>query len=89
MQALMLSNIPQAALRPTAWTVWKVKAYAGKRGQIHLGQTYVRADTEQQARELGKSALRLIGVRGKFLTEASRYYPWLDRELTGFVQYTP
>ena len=45
---------------------WKVTAYTGKNRDKILGHSWVRASSEQQAIELGRRALRLIGVRGSF-----------------------
>ena len=64
---------------------WKVTAYTGKNRNVLLGSSYVRADSESQALELGKRALRLIGVRGSFRVSASRYDPLRDLAFSGFV----
>lgn len=58
-----MKDIPVSVLRPEQWDKWEVKAFCGKSGDIHLGTTFVKADTEERAKELGKPALRLIGVR--------------------------
>ena len=68
------------------WQMWRVRAYTGKNRNIHLGDSFVRADTEQQAMELGKSALRITGVRGAYRVEAVPYHPWADWAFTGFVR---
>jgi hypothetical protein len=68
--------------------MWKVIAYTGKRGDIHMGRTFVRASCESSAISTGKAALRLIGVRGRYVVNVSRYYPWLDRELAGYIGYS-
>lgn len=65
--------------------MWKVIAYRGKNGDIRLGQTFVRATTEAQACELGKTALRMLGVRGRYVVNAHRYYPWFDHLTAGYV----
>jgi len=65
---------------------WKVTAYTGKHRNVLLGSSYVRADSERQAMELGKRALRLIGIRGSFRVSASRYDPLRDLAFKGFVQ---
>jgi hypothetical protein len=65
---------------------WKVTAYTGKNRNVLLGSSYVRADNESQAIDLGKRALRLIGVRGAFRVSASRYDPLRDLAFKGFVQ---
>lgn len=80
-------DIPAEVLRPKDWTMWKVIAYRGKTGDVRLGETFVRAATESQARELGKSALRMIGVRGRYVVNASLYYPWFDSRLAGWVGF--
>ena len=67
------------------WTQWQVTAYTGKNRNINLGHTFVRAYTEQQAMELGKRALRMTGVRGSYRVSATRYFPWLDFAMVGFV----
>ena len=64
---------------------WQVIAYAGKNRDVMLGRSYVRAATESQAVELGKTALRLIGVRGRFRVQAVRYSPLNDWAFAGFV----
>ena len=64
---------------------WQVIAYAGKNRDVMLGRSYVRAATESQAMELGKTALRLIGVRGRFQVQALRYAPWKDWAFAGFI----
>ena len=64
---------------------WQVIAYAGKNRDVMLGRSYVRAATELQAMELGKTALRLIGVRGRFQVQALRYSPWKDWAFAGFI----
>jgi len=65
---------------------WKVTAYTGKNRNVLLGSSYVRADSESQAIDLGKRALRLIGIRGAFRVSASRYDPLKDLAFKGFVQ---
>jgi hypothetical protein len=64
---------------------WKVTAYAGKNRNIILGHSWVRASSEQQAIELGRRALRLIGVRGLFRVSASLYSPLSDWAFAGYV----
>jgi hypothetical protein len=66
--------------------MWRVSAYTGKNRNIDLGDTFVRADSESHAKELGRKALRLTGVRGSFQVSVRPYYPWLDRDLLGFVR---
>ena len=85
---MRLTDLPPQVLRPQSWPMWVVIAYTGKTGNIHLGKTFVRADSESRACELGKSALRLIGVRGRFVVNAKPYYPWLDGALNGYVGYS-
>jgi hypothetical protein len=65
---------------------WKVTAYTGKHRNVLLGSSYVRADSESQAMELDKRALRLIGVRGSFRVSASRYDPLRDLAFKGFIK---
>lgn len=62
----------------TAWDQWQVEAYRGKRGEIKLAKTFVRAKSEADAKRIGKEALRIIGVRGQFFVWATPYYPWKD-----------
>lgn len=69
----------------TTWNQWRVVAYTGKRGDKHLGQTFVRADSEKQAVELGRSALRMLGVRGRYVVNARPYHPWHDISFLGFI----
>ena len=64
---------------------WQVIAYAGKNRDVMLGRSYVRAASESQAMELGKSALRLIGVRGRFRVQVVPYAPWKDWAFAGFI----
>ena len=84
---MKLSDIPTSVLRPSNWQQWKVIAYRGKTGDIRLGQTFVRAHSEAEAVELGRKALKLTGIRGRFVANASPYYPWLDIALQGYVGY--
>lgn len=67
---------------------WKVIAYTGKRGEVRLGESYVRARSEEHARDVGRQAFKLRGLRGRFCVHALRYDPAQDRELIalGFVQ---
>jgi hypothetical protein len=65
---------------------WKVTAYTGKNRNVLLGSSYVRADSESKAIDLGKRALRLIGIRGAFRVSASRYDPLRDLALKGFIR---
>jgi hypothetical protein len=67
------------------WDQWKVTTYTGKRRDIILGSTFVRARSEQHARELGKSALKLIGIRGKFNVSAAQYFPWRDIAFLNYI----
>ncbi len=80
-------DIPQSVLYPAGWNQWRVVAYTGKRGDIQLGETFVRADSESAACELGKTALRLIGVRGRFVVNAKPYYPWFDPAMLGYIYF--
>lgn len=64
---------------------WQIIAYTGKNRNLVVGRTYVRAATASKAIELGRSALRLIGVRGRFLVEATPYYPQRDWAFSGFI----
>ena len=70
----------------TTWRQWRVVAYTGKRRDVVLGESFVLADTEEKAMELGKTALRLIGIRGQFRVQALRYFPWRDWRFAGFIQ---
>jgi hypothetical protein len=83
-----VSEIPQSVLRPQHWTMWKAIAYTGKTGDTKLGETFVRALSEESALVLGKSALRVIGIRGRFVVNVSPYYPWCDSALQGFLGYS-
>jgi hypothetical protein len=64
---------------------WKVTAYTGKNRDKVLGQTWVKACTESQAVDLGRRALRLVGVRGRFQVSASQYSPLGDLAFIGYV----
>lgn len=68
------------------WNQWQVTAYTGKNRDRNLGTSFVRADSEEHARELGRKALRLIGVRGSFRVSASPYWPPRDLAFWGFVK---
>lgn len=68
---------------------WKVIAYTGKNRDKILGSTYVLAETEEKAMELGKTALRLIGIRGQFRVQALIYHPWRDPWIAQFVARAP
>lgn len=57
---------------------WKVRAYTGKNRNIVLGCTYVRALTEADAIELGRKALKIIGIKGRYQVEALPYSPYHD-----------
>ena len=65
---------------------WKVTAYTGKHRDKILGKTYVMAATETDAMELGKKALRLIGVRGSFRVSVRLYSPLQDFDFGKYVQ---
>lgn len=69
----------------TTWDQWRVQAYRGKRGEINLAQTFVRANSEEDAKRIGKEALRTIGVRGQFFVYATPYYPWRDLHFRGYI----
>jgi hypothetical protein len=64
---------------------WKVTAYTGKNRDKVLGHTWVKARSESQAVDLGRRALRLIGVRGRFQLSASQYSPLQDLAFLGYV----
>jgi hypothetical protein len=64
---------------------WKVTAYTGKNRDKVLGHSFVKACSESQAIELGRRALRLIGVRGRFQVSASPYSPLRDLAFLGYV----
>jgi len=64
---------------------WKVTAYTGKRRDKILGSTYVRADTEDKAKEIGRKALRLIGIKGKYQVSAAVYRPENDWAFFGYL----
>lgn len=65
---------------------WQVIAYSGKNRNRILGKSYVRASTAAEAVDLGRSALRLIGVRGRFNVDAIPYSPLRDWEFSGFIR---
>ena len=65
---------------------WQVIAYSGKNRNVVLGKSYVRAATAAEAVDLGRSALRLIGVRGRFNVDAIPYSPLLDWSFSGFIR---
>ena len=83
-----VKDIPASVLRPEQWDRWEVKAYCGKSGDTHLGTTFVRAANEERAKELGKSALRVIGVRGRFVVNVRHYLPWFDSAMAGFIGFS-
>lgn len=64
---------------------WRVSAYTGKNRNINLGFSFVLADSERDAIELGRRALRLIGVRGRFNVDARPYRPERDFEFAGYI----
>ena len=68
---------------------WKVIAYTGKNRDVILGNSYLLAETEAKAMELGKSALRLIGIRGQFRVQALIYHPWRDPWIRQFIAEVP
>lgn len=65
---------------------WKVRAYTGKNRNIVLGCTYVRALTEAGAIELGRKALKIIGIKGRYQVEAIRYSPLHDLAFVGYIK---
>ena len=65
---------------------WQIIAYTGKNRNVIVGRTYVRAATASKAIELGRAALRLIGVRGRFNVEAVAYDPSSDWAFSGFIR---
>jgi hypothetical protein len=65
---------------------WRVQAYTGKNGDKKLGESFVRADTEQEAKATGRAALRLIGVKGRFVVYAKRYCPTKDYHFHGYIR---
>jgi hypothetical protein len=83
----MQRNIPESVLHPPGWRQWKVIAYTGKRGDVRRGQTFVLADTESQACELGRTALRMLGIRGRYVVNAMLYYPCNDMDFFGYLGY--
>jgi hypothetical protein len=89
MKMIRSEDIPAEVLRPPNWRQWKVIAYTGKNGDVRRGQTFVLADTEAQACELGKAALRMLGIRGRYVVNAMRYYPWGDPAFFRYYGYAP
>lgn len=75
------------ALNPEGWNQWKITATIGKSGDTVVGTTYVRAASEDRAKELGKTALRMLGVRGRFVVLARIYRPWADPEIQPYLGY--
>ncbi len=67
------------------WDQWQVHAYRGKRGEIKLGNTFVRAKNEEDAKRIGKEAMKILGVRGQFFVWAAPYYPWRDLKFNGYI----
>lgn len=65
---------------------WKVTAYTGKNRDKILGSTWVRASTETEARDLGRRALRIVGVRGRYQVSASLYSPLRDFAFVGYIR---
>lgn len=68
---------------------WKVTAYTCKNRDVSLGCTFVRADSEDEAKLLGHKALKLTGVRGRFRVSVRRYEPWNDLAFRNFIKVTP
>jgi len=75
-------KIESDPMRPGDWPMWRVVAIRGGKA---YEQTFVRASSEIAAKNIGKSALRMLGVRGRYDVRARRYYPWFDPALRGFV----
>lgn len=82
-----IEDIPASILRPVHWDQWEVRAFTGKSGDVHLGTTFVRCETIERAAELAKSALRLIGVRGRFVVNVKPYLPWYDSAFVGYIGF--
>lgn len=64
---------------------WRVTAYRGKNGDIKAGETFVRADSESRAKEIGKTALRQIGISGRFVVNVRPYRAWRDLAFLGYI----
>lgn len=67
---------------------WRVKAYRGKRHEIDLGCTYVRADDAETAERIAREVMR-VRIRGGFRVQAVRYYPEYDIAMRRFVREVP
>jgi len=77
-KTIAASDIPSEIMTPPNWDQWTATGYRGNPGSEV--RTIVRASSREQAIELGKAALRTMGIRGKLTVSASPYYPWLDPE---------
>lgn len=64
---------------------WKITAYTGKNRDKVLGHTWVKAYTESEAVDLGRRALKIIGVRGRYQVSASPYSPLRDSAFCGYL----
>jgi hypothetical protein len=80
------SRVTEVELAMEPCIQWKVTAYTGKNRNVQLGSSYVLAQSESKAIELGKRALRLIGIRGQFRVSAALYDPTKDWEFNGFIR---
>jgi len=85
MAKIKAEDIPQKIMAPKDWPLWRVTAIReGKACQ----STFIRShDTQDRIQELGKRALRMIGVRGRYTVKVSQYFPWLDPVLSGHFVY--
>lgn len=68
---------------------WKATAYTGKNRDKILGHTYVRAATESQAIDLGRRALRLIGIKGRYQVSVRQWSPLQDFDFHSYVRAIP
>jgi hypothetical protein len=85
MKKIRAEDIPAEVLMPEDWPLWRVTAIReGKACQ----STFIRSrETQGRIQELGKRALRMLGVRGRYVVKVSQYFPWLDPELSGHFVY--
>lgn len=79
-------DIPAEVLMPDDWPLWRATAV---RDGKHCESTFIRSqrNEEQHIADLGKRALRMLGVRGRYSVKVSRYFPWLDPAISGHVIY--
>jgi hypothetical protein len=87
MAKIRAEDIPQEVIAPQDWTLWRVTAVReGKACQ----STFIRSHKAQdEIEEIGKRALRMAGVRGRYAVKVTQYFPWLDPVMAGHFVYNP